>query len=168
MVRVDEIRPEVCRKVGLYPCFFTGIGKQHRFSFTGFVSLLLSRNMVSEASPQMISTGVMRFVKHVTHYLEEHYREDIGLSGIAAEFGYSRDHFCRLFRKCYGMTFHKYLNFCRITLAKDILRKENHPDITSASSMLGYNNTTCFSRIFRRLAGMPPGAYSAAESEKRI
>lgn len=56
----------------------------------------------------------------------------------------------------------------RITLAKDILRKENHPDITSVSSMLGYNNATYFSLIFRRLAGMPPSAYSAAESEKRI
>lgn len=131
-----------------------------------FFSLLLSRNMVSEASSQMISTEVMRFVKHVTHYLEAHYQEDIGLSGIAAEFGYSREHFCRLFRKCYGMTFHEYLNFYRITLAKDILRKENHPDITSVSSMLGYNNTTYFSRIFRRLTGMPPSAYSAAESKK--
>lgn len=77
---------------------------------------------------------------------------------IAADAGYSTDHFSRLFRQTMGCSPKIYLLNCRMDQAKHLLR-ESALNVNEIAERLGYSTPGFFSRQFKQVEGMSPGAY---------
>lgn len=59
--------------------------------------------------------------KKILLYLEENYKNHITLDDISQYIGFSREHFCRFFKKNFEMSFFSYLNMTRIKKAEYLL-----------------------------------------------
>jgi AraC-like DNA-binding protein len=91
-------------------------------------------------------------------YIDRHYDTPITLEHISREAGFSPYHFIRLFRAAYRKTPHQYLMQQRIEKAKELLRSSDMP-INEICYTVGFESLGSFSTLFRRIAGLSPGAY---------
>lgn len=88
-------------------------------------------------------------------YIEAHYSENLTIDSCADHFGYSKEHFCRKFKKAIGLTPMNYLNIFRMEEAyKMLMHKKNRiPDVAEAC---GFNDANYFTRCFKKHFGIPP------------
>ncbi len=80
------------------------------------------------------------------------------LDELVAASGYSRFHFCRLFKAETGQTPWQYVLDRRLGRARELLLG-SHLSIKEIASKLGFNNPDYFSRIFSRNSGVTPKCY---------
>lgn len=83
---------------------------------------------------------------------------DLDLKTIAAESGYSRDHFLRMFRTATGCTPHQYLLQLRIEKAQSLMKNPSLRIIDIAESC-GFSSQSQFSRVFRKIVAVTPRQY---------
>jgi AraC family transcriptional regulator len=83
---------------------------------------------------------------------------DLDLKTIAAESGYSRNHFLRMFRAATECTPHQYFLRLRIEKAQALMKDQSLRIIDIAESC-GFTSQSQFSRVFRRVIGVPPRQY---------
>ncbi len=93
--------------------------------------------------------------KNICAYIDEFIYNDISVSQIAEEMGYSEKYIGRLFKEKAGMTIHEYINKKRIEKA-EMLLDNTKLSITEISERSGFNNLTYFNRIFKRKIGLTP------------
>jgi transcriptional regulator GlxA family with amidase domain len=84
--------------------------------------------------------------------------QDVSLASMAATAGLERRTFLRRFVSATGMTPIEYCRAVRIARARELLEFGNTPQKEIARS-LGYKDAASFSRIFRKVMGVAPGAY---------
>lgn len=92
----------------------------------------------------------------IARYIDIHYAEEFALEKIAGELRYNRAYLCKLFKDATGMTIVNYLNHVRITRAYDLICYTTDP-ISHISLMVGFSSVHYFTRIFKKICGMPPG-----------
>jgi len=80
------------------------------------------------------------------------------LAGLAREAGLSPFHFLRTFRQVAGLTPHQFILRTRLNRAALRLRRSAEP-VTAIAYDCGFNDLSTFNRRFRRLIGLPPGAW---------
>jgi len=80
---------------------------------------------------------------------------------LAREAALSRSSFFERFRREVGMAPMEYLLGWRMTLAKDMLRREK-PGVADVAARVGYSSASTFSVAFARHVGLPPIAYASA------
>ena len=80
---------------------------------------------------------------------------NIELSTLAAETGYSRRHFLRMFQKSLGMAPHQYLTEVKLQRAQELLKEQSRSLIDIALSC-GFSSHSHFTRIFRAQRGITP------------
>jgi AraC family transcriptional regulator len=83
---------------------------------------------------------------------------DLDLKTIAAESGYSRDHFLRMFRTATGCTPHQYFLRLRVEKAQSLMTNQSLRIIDIAESC-GFTSQSQFSRVFMRVVGVTPRQY---------
>ena len=83
---------------------------------------------------------------------------NLDLHTIAAESGYSRTHFLRIFRASTEYPPHQFLTYLRIEEAKTLLHKASNSLIDIALDC-GFSSHAHFSNTFRRIAGVTPSEY---------
>jgi AraC family transcriptional regulator len=83
---------------------------------------------------------------------------DLDLKTIAAESGYSRNHFLRMFRAATECTPHRYFLRMRIEKAQSLMKDQSLRIIDIAESC-GFTSQSQFSRVFRRVIGVTPRQY---------
>jgi AraC family transcriptional regulator len=83
---------------------------------------------------------------------------DLDLKTIAAESGYSRNHFLRMFRVATECTPHQYFLRLRIEKAQSLMKDQSLRIIDIAESC-GFASQSQFSRVFRRVIGVTPRQY---------
>lgn len=84
--------------------------------------------------------------------------EELTTSSLSEELGYSKGHFCRRFRECFGVTFTEYLQNQRMTYAMS-LYIEPDETLSDIAAKCGYADSQYFSRVFTKFAGMSPTKY---------
>ena len=94
-------------------------------------------------------------IAEMTDWLCEHYRDPIGLDEAAARAGYSREYFCRIFKKCTGQTLFEYLQEIRAMKLHEELCSSDE-SITNLMEKHGITNYKTFLNVFRRLYGDTP------------
>ncbi|HEU5076900.1 MAG TPA: AraC family transcriptional regulator [Polyangiaceae bacterium] len=92
--------------------------------------------------------------------LNSRYAERVTLDELANAAGLSKFHLVRSFTQECGLAPHAYQNLRRVVDAK--LRIEQGQSITEAATSNGFADQAHFSRVFKRLVGVPPGAWSKA------
>jgi AraC family transcriptional regulator len=81
---------------------------------------------------------------------------DLDLKTIAAESGYSRNHFLRMFRAATDCTPHQYFLRLRLEKAQSLMKNRSLRIIDIAESC-GFRSQSQLSRVFRRVIGVTPG-----------
>jgi two-component system response regulator YesN len=92
------------------------------------------------------------------NYVAEHYPEYISLHDIAARLHMSTSRFCVVFKEGTGQTFVDYLNMVRIRKAEELLLCPNLT-IYDVAYKVGFNSTSYFSKLFKRVTGRFPSDY---------
>ena len=85
----------------------------------------------------------------------------------AKQNGLSYHHFRKLFKNYNHMSPHDYLIRCRMEYAVKIIQQKNIP-IKELAAICGFNETSSFSRMFKRKMGISPEAYAKASRNKQI
>jgi AraC-like DNA-binding protein len=101
-------------------------------------------------------TGAL--VKRAVAYLHQNYPEPLSRSEVADAIGVNEDYLTRLFKQELGISPWDYLNRYRVFQAKELLRQTND-SIGHVGQRVGFSDASYFSRVFRRLVGISPGAY---------
>lgn len=99
-------------------------------------------------------------LRNAREYIRNHLGERLSLEGMAAVAELSPSHFARLFAAYTGHTPYDYLGRCRISHAKFLLARNEHP-IKEIAVLAGYADVHHFTRAFRKHTGQTPGRYRA-------
>ena len=83
---------------------------------------------------------------------------DLDLQTLAAESGYSRSHFLRMFEAATGFTPHRYLLQLRLERAQQLMRKGS-TSLIDIAALCGFSSHAHMSRVFRQLLGVTPSQY---------
>jgi AraC-like DNA-binding protein len=107
----------------------------------------------------------LRMLRRARDRIDRDYAEPIGIAVLAAEAGYSREHFIRAFRTAYGETPGRYRSRRRVERACELLRSANLT-VTEVCLHVGFASLGTFSARFTEITGMTPTAYRQ-ESARR-
>lgn len=91
-------------------------------------------------------------------YISENYHHAITVDEISRYTGYGKSNFCKRFKIATQMSFHKYLNICRIGKACVLLADKNIP-VGKIGEQLGFTETKTFCRVFKQIMNMTPTEY---------
>ena len=91
-------------------------------------------------------------------YLFSHFQEDPPVERIAAECGYTPNHFSRLFAKHTGKTYSDFLNTVRVNHARTLLFATDRSPVDVAFAS-GFSSVSSFYRFFRAESGCTPQEY---------
>ena len=95
-------------------------------------------------------------------YMERNYGKGISLQSLSELFHVSTRHINRLIRERYGKSVVELLHDIRITRAKQILL-ETDEKIVSIAMLVGYEDSSFFTRLFLRQVGCTPSQYRLNE-----
>lgn len=96
------------------------------------------------------------------HYLEP----DYDFNGVIAASSYSASHFHKLFHEATGCSPIGWIHKRRIEHAQYLLRQSHRPSIKETALSCGYTDAYYFSKMFRKIVGMPPSEYALKTEEK--
>lgn len=94
-------------------------------------------------------------VRRMAEFLEQRYRDPVGRRDLAEQFHLTPQYINALFRKELGVTPVEFLHRLRVEKALPLLRRGK--SVREVAEAVGFGDAFYFSRIFRRLQGVPPG-----------
>lgn len=113
---------------------------------------------VRKAAPEHSGKAVTNSTESICQYIFEHFTENITLSDVCAQNGYSVPYVSRKFKEENGMTFSRYLQQMRINEARRLLSESNDKIIDIAESV-GYSDIKFFNSLFKKYTGKTPREY---------
>lgn len=102
--------------------------------------------------------GMKGSISKVKDYIESHYRENISLKQLAAQFYMNPVYLGQLFKKTYDIYFNDYLCQIRVEQSKKLLRQTDMR-IYEIAERVGFNNADYFVTKFEKNVGMTPTEY---------
>ena len=118
-------------------------------------------SMCSEATQNAARAESPEFVSRVHAYCTRNIHRKISIDEMAKAAGYSRYHFCRLFRKCHGIPPMEFVLGLKLKMAKRLLILENL-EVKEVAQRCGFDNTSYFCKVFRKEYGVSPGQFQEA------
>ena len=104
-------------------------------------------------------------ISRAKEFIRENYADSgISLHMVAAEVGFSPNHFSTVFSQETGQTFVEYLTAVRIEAAKHLLTKGNSR-MSDIAFDVGYQDSHYFSYLFKKHVGVSPREYRSRSEE---
>lgn len=97
-------------------------------------------------------------LQQAMEYIHDNLDKDLSLAEISAVVSMSMYHFSRLFKQSTGFAPHQYVINCRIEKAK-ILLTRSEKTIDQIYQLVGFQNQSHFTNVFRKLMGTTPKVY---------
>lgn len=116
--------------------------------------LRLTSNLLPAEDDPLPTAGAVRLARRVASADLE---AELGLTDIARRVGMSPFHLHRLYRKAYGLTPAEHRLEARLRLARQMILAG--AAIAEVAVALGFADQSHLNRAFRRLMGVPPGAW---------
>jgi len=113
--------------------------------------------------------GRPQFSRNVTamrQLVQQRFSEQLSLAMVAAELHLNAVYLGQQFKQEVGRSFSQYLNDYRVNVAVDLLRHSDQ-DIGQIATMIGYQNSSYFFKLFKNQTGMSPGEYRKAGTSGR-
>jgi predicted TIM-barrel enzyme/AraC-like DNA-binding protein len=95
------------------------------------------------------------YIDFIKRYISLHYKDEISLNEISEILHVSRSHLSTLFKKNVGVSFTDYLIDFRLNRALEIYQEKKLP-LTIVAELVGYQNYSQFSKIFKKRKGKSP------------
>lgn len=103
----------------------------------------------------------------VTHYIDQHFYEELSLHSIASAFNYSDSYFSRVFKSNFNMNFHEFLNSVRLNDAVNKLTTSD-ASIDAIAKTSGFENYRNFYNAFCSVYQISPREYRLNTSRNVI
>jgi AraC family transcriptional regulator len=99
-----------------------------------------------------------RQLRQVLDFIKSNMHQQISLTDLANLAGQSRFHFCRAFKKSFGISPVRHVRALRIEAARNLLRL-HEMTIADVAAAVGFRGATQFGRVFSATTGMTPSEY---------
>jgi two-component system, response regulator YesN len=109
-------------------------------------------------------------VKHIDviykaiDYLKRNYMKKITLEEVANYINLSPSYFCKIFKDEMKLSFNQYLNKVRINMSKKLLADDSIA-LVDVTNLVGYEDQSYFSRVFKKQTGVSPGRYRESRGQ---
>lgn len=98
------------------------------------------------------------WVQQGLDYMKANFAKGTTIEEVSREVNIDRTHFSKVFRQRYGVSPVHYLRQLRVDAAK-LMLKESDSNLAEIAQSVGYPNAFSFSKMFKKHAGISPGAY---------
>lgn len=126
-------------------------GFQNRWQYCRWIQQLMGA-LLQAINPEQEN---QRIIVEAQKYMRSHYASALSLDFMADYLGLSPNYFSKIFKKYTGTGFIDYLTNLRLKKAEELLKTGKYK-IYEISSLVGYENPTYFSRIFKKKYGHSP------------
>jgi AraC family transcriptional regulator len=129
-------------------------------SIEGFSLALLGE--LARQKPSAERRGARpRWLRRAVERIDSGFLDSLSLTALAADVQIDPTHLARTFRQHYGCTMTEYVRRLRIEYAKRELLATSRP-LSELALAAGFTDQAHFSRVFRQLTGLTPGAFRRA------
>jgi AraC-type DNA-binding domain-containing proteins len=129
-------------------------------ALNGYIFLLLKEFLISivERKKDKVLTIKDRFFIDITNYLKENVDKKINSKDVAKLFKISQNYLQKIVKTYTSYSFTRYFNEIKIDYSKKLL-KETTLEIKEIAGKLGIYDINYFSRLFKKIEGVPPSKY---------
>jgi len=120
----------------------------------GFVNMLLGLMTAHYPTKHKEASREGELIVRALEYVSLHFREDISISEIAGELGYSQNYFSTLFNSYLGTSFRDYLNRCRIIEYLRLREADPGLPVLRAAEASGFKSPNTFYRAYEKYKGV--------------
>ena len=92
-------------------------------------------------------------------YIDRHFTENINVLDMTKNFGYTKQHLDRAFKKAMGVSLKRYILQQRVMEARILLETQPTLKVTAIAKQVGFEDYRLFHRIFKILVGVNSEAY---------
>jgi YesN/AraC family two-component response regulator len=110
------------------------------------------------SSPSKQSEGIYQTVIHVKEFIDQNYSEDLWLTGLSRKFNIESTYLSKTFKNIIGENLMLYISKTRVEKAKVLLHRKEL-NITDIALLVGYDDYSYFSRVFKKITGLSPREY---------
>lgn len=121
--------------------------------------LLYDNLPATDAAAPRIFTQDEQRIKSAISYIHAHFMEPITLEDIANSILVSKSECCRCFKRVLNATPFEYLMKYRILETARQMHKKTNESISEIAGSAGFNNTSYYNKIFKKLMGCTPTQY---------
>lgn len=148
--------------ISLYEGFGTQPEQETR-TISGLFEVF-SRLIHAAPRPQPESSSARIYIKNAVKFIQCNYSNNIDVSDIADHVGLSRSHLYRIFVQHLALSPNEYLTQYRINQACVLLRS-SPLSIGEIAGSVGFEDQLYFSRVFKKIKGVPPSHYARKIAE---
>jgi two-component system, response regulator YesN len=136
------------------------LGEVHDFQTVEELTYWLSKIMTRFTDCVFNLAGV----KHVdviykaSDYIKKNYMKKLTLEEVSSHVYLSPSYFSKVFKDEMKFNFNAYLNHIRIEMGKKLLSDEKVA-LVDISSMVGFEDQSYFTKVFKKITGISPGRY---------
>jgi AraC-like DNA-binding protein len=123
------------------------------------ISLLVELVRLRSSAARVKIGGLSRRqLTTVTEYLQDNLRRTVTLHELAELVGLSQSHLCSAFKQSTGKPPHRWQIEARVLRAEELMLDRKR-SLSSIGVECGFADQAHFTRVFRRLRGLTPGAW---------
>ncbi len=100
----------------------------------------------------------MMIVRYLHKYINNNLSGDLSLISLASMLSFNPSYLSRMHREVTGIKLSDYITNARLQHAKGLL-KHTSKNISQIAREVGYENSNCFARAFRRQEGISASEY---------
>jgi len=136
---------------------FCRLEQMNKFHIMGILYGLCGEFMAQTSFSESASAKNIT-LNRIMIYISENIRSDITLQSLADNLGYEKHYLSRLFNAGTGTNFRKFINMCRIEIAREMLESSDKT-ITEIAFDCGFSGIRTFNRSFKQCSGCTPIEY---------
>jgi AraC-like DNA-binding protein len=130
-----------------------------------FVQIILAHSLPHYKLRDRSTLSSGDIIYETVVYIARHFMEEISLTGMAKELGYSPYALSRVFSGTFHTNFNQYLNDIRLDYACSLLDYTNQT-VTEAYENAGFQSQRTFNRVFQDRYGISPREYRKRSKEQ--
>lgn len=123
-----------------------------------FLSYFIEHQYHSHSINNTYDYSYQVYVEHALEFIEHNYDKNIKIQDLASYIGINRSYLTNSFKKVLNTSPQLYLLNYRLDKACQLLKTTNYT-ITEISQMVGYEDSSAFSNLFKRYRGTSPKNY---------
>lgn len=110
-------------------------------------------------------------VKHIDviykaiEFIKKNYMKKISLDNVSDHVFLSKSYFSKIFKDELGLNYNAYINKLRIDMSKELLLHDNI-NLIDVSNLVGFEDQSYFSKVFKKITGSSPGKYRESKGKK--
>lgn len=122
---------------------------------SNLITDLLTHLLISSSTEDSRLDVMPEYLKNVTKKIDQDFTEPLSLDDLAREFGISKYHLSREFKRYMGTTINEYLTLTRLNYAKELL-KYTSQTVEQAAFSCGFHHVSHFINVFKAHESLTP------------